>query len=62
MDEYSICEGCEGSEQFEGLEKPGTAENIYKTRDGKDAVLKEDVKLPFACAKRACRMSELQEM
>ena len=42
LDEYSICKGCDGSEQFKVLEKPGTAESVYKTRDGKDAVLKED--------------------
>ena len=39
--EYDLCEGCVGSEQFEVLQKEGN-NSIYKTKDGKDGVSKED--------------------
>jgi hypothetical protein len=39
--EYDLCEGCVGSEQFEVLQKEGN-NSIYKTKDGKDGVCKED--------------------
>ncbi|CAB4014839.1 Hypothetical predicted protein [Paramuricea clavata] len=41
IDEYNTCEGCERSEDFETLEREGNS-GIYKTKEGKDAVMKEN--------------------
>ena len=41
IDEYNTCEGCERSEEFETLEREGNS-GIYKTKEGKDAVMKEN--------------------
>ena len=41
IDEHNACKGCEGSEEFETLEREGKS-GIYKSREGKDAVIKEN--------------------
>ena len=41
IDDHNLCKGCEGSKQLEMLEKERDG-NIYKTKDGRDAVAKEN--------------------
>ena len=41
IDDHNLCKGCEGSKQLEMLEKERNG-NIYKTKDGRDAVAKEN--------------------